>query len=185
MKKSIFVVLLLLVFSSFAQDKDNVKEPPFVGEAFIIKDDNSMLELDRERVKIKKQIVGLHSVGIGKNKNKIKISGCCSGSVYRPKRELKIVVKAPNNEKDPLYVVKVFKFKKKTNKRVVVAPVGTFVGGDPDNLDYLTFRGKRYGKQSYLLTIKNFDRDAEYGVIVDNPDSYSRDYVIVSTFGIK
>ncbi len=183
MKKFILGMIFLLSLSSFAQ----VKEPTFVGEAFILKGDNSALHLEKEQVKLKTRAgVGLYLVGIGKVKTKIDVAGCCSGASYSPENEIKLVVRAVDNETDPLSIIQVFKFDKKKKKRLAeLASIGTFSGGSSNNLDYLKFRGEKYGEKSYLLTINNFERGAEYGVIVSNPNSLDQKNIIVSTFGIK
>lgn len=185
MKKIVLGMLFLIASSIYAQDQ--IKEPTFAGEGFIIKDDNSFLELEKEQVQIKtKAGISVYLAGIGKVKSKINVPGCCSGSSHKPENEIKLVVRAVDNETDPLSIIQVFKFKKKKNKRLAeLSSFGTFSGGSSNNLNYLKFKAERYGKKSYLLTINNFERGVEYGVIVNNPNSLDKRQTIVSTFGIE
>jgi hypothetical protein len=185
MKKIILGILFLTTVSIYAQE--DVKEPTFVGEAFIIESDNSLLDLEKQQVQIKtKAGLSVYLAGIGKVKSKINISGCCSGASHSPTDEIKLVVRAVDNETDPLSIIQVFKFKKKKKKRLAeLASFGTFSGGSSNNLNYLKFKAEKYGGKSYLLTIKNFERGAEYGVIVNNPNSLDKRQTIVSTFGIE
>ncbi|TXK70628.1 hypothetical protein [Mesonia sp. HuA40] len=94
-------------------------------------------------------------------------------------------MRAINNETDPLSIIQVFKFKKKKKKRLAeLSSVGTFSGGSSNNLDYLKFKAEKFGENSYLLSIENFERGAEYGVMVSNPNSLDEKQTIVSTFGV-
>jgi len=186
MKKIIILFsLLLLINYTFAQNAP--KEPDFVGEAFILKANGEIFELEKETVQFKTKVgVSVFLVGIGKMKTKIQIDNCCSGAVYSPDNEIQIVVKAINNETDPLSIIKIFKFKQKKKKRLAeLSSVGTFSGGSSNNLNYLKFRGKKYGEKSYLLTIKKYERGSEYGIIVSNPDALDQRSTIVSTFRIE
>ncbi len=188
MKKTmiLFALFVSATFSSFAEEK-NVQEPEFVGEAFIINEDGSILDLEKEQVQLKtKAGVSVYLTGIGKVKTKINIPGCCSNAVCKPENELKIVVKATDNETDPLSIIQVFKFNKKKKKRLAeLASLGTFSGASSNNLDYLKFKAKKHGKSSYLLIIKSFERGEEYGIIVNNPNALDQRNTIVSTFGIQ
>lgn len=185
MKKFTFAFLFIISFWGFSQDI--VQEPKFIGEAFIIKDDNSILDLDKQQVQFKTRAgASVYLVGIGKVKTKIDIPNCCSEASYKPNDEIKIVVRAVDNETDPLSIIQVFKFKKKKKKRLAeVASAGTFSGGSSNNLDYLSFDGDKYGENSYILTINEFDRDSEYGIIVNNPNALDQRRTIVSSFGIE
>ncbi len=184
MKNFIFGMLFLASFASFAQEE--VKEPTFIGEAFILKDNNETLDLQKEHVQLKTRAgATVYLAGIGKVKTKIDIPNCCSATSYRPKKEIKLVVRAVDNETDPLSIIQVFKFKKKKKKRLAeLSSVGTFSGGSSNNLDYLKFKAEKFGENSYLLSIESFERGAEYGVMVSNPNSLDEKQTIVSTFGV-
>ena len=185
MRKILFGMLFIVAISNYAQDK--VKEPTFVGEAFILKSDNSAIDLEKEQVQFKTRAgVSVYLAGIGKVKTKIDIPGCCSKAVYNSNDDLKLVVRAVDNKTDPLSIIQVFKFKKRKRKRLAeLASVGTFAGGSSKNLDYLRFKAEKYGKSSYILTIKEFEHGAEYGVIVNNPNALDQRQTIVSTFGTE
>lgn len=185
MKKIILGVLFLTTISINAQV--NVKEPTFVGEAFIIESDDSILDLEKEQVQLKTRAgASVYLTGIGKVKTKIDVTGCCSGASISSNGDIKLVVRAIDNETDPLSIIQIFKFKKKKKKRLAeLASLGTFSGGSSNNLDYLKFKAEKYGKSSYLLTIKKYEKGTEYGVIVNNPNSLDQRQTIVSTFGTK
>lgn len=184
MKKIIFGFLFLASISINAQEL--IKEPTFIGEAFIIKSDNSTIDLKKEQVQLKTRVAAsVFLVGIGKLKTKIDVINCCSSSSVEPDGAIKLVVRAVDNETDPLSIIQVFKFKKTKKKRSAeLESFGIFSGGSSNNLAYLKFKADKYGENSYMLIIENYERGEEYGVIVSNPNSLDQRQTIVSTFGI-
>lgn len=184
--KNLFSIFLLTIlpFVSFAQN--NVQEPEFIGEAFILNNDNSVLELDKSTVQLKtKANAGVYIVGIGKIKTKMEVPGCCSGAKTSNSKDLKVIVKAVNNKTDPLSIIHIFKFTKKKKKRLAeLSSSGTFSGNSKNNLDYIKFKGKKYGESSYLLKIASLEA-GEYGIVVRNPDALDERSTIVSTFSVE
>lgn len=184
MKKLFLKLLILVSISIYSQEK--VQEPEFIGEAFIIESNNSILPLEKQTIELKTSGgVSIALITVAKTKKKIKIDGCCSKVVYNPKTEINLVIRAVDNETDPMSIVNVFKFKRNKKNRVAeIASYGIW-SSSTNNLDRLKFKAKKYGEKSYILTIKNFERGEEYGVIVNNPNSLDEKQTIVSTFGIK
>jgi hypothetical protein len=87
MKNLFFKLLILVSITIYSQDK--VQEPDFIGEAFIIESDNSILPLEKETIELKTSAgVSITIITVAKTKKKIKINGCCSKVVYKPKTEL-------------------------------------------------------------------------------------------------
>lgn len=184
MKKLFLNLLVLTSISIYSQDK--VKEPDFIGEAFIVKSDNSILPLDKQTIELRTSSgVSVAFVTVAKTKKRIKIKGCCSKVVYNPKNEIKIVLRAVDNETDPMSIVNIFKFKRRKRKRIAELAAYGIWSSSTNNLDRLRFKAKKYGEKSYILTIDEFERDSEYGIIITNPNSLDQKNVIVSTFGIK
>lgn len=183
--KRFFLLSLFYVISFISYAQAEVKEPDFIGESFILQSDNSPLKLEKETVQIKTRAgASVYIVGIGKVKSKIQIDGCCSNSRIGTKNDLNIVVRAVDNETDPLSIVHIFKFDSKRKKRLAeLASAGTFSGGSNNNLEYVKFEGAKYGESSYNLSVSSIE-PGEYGVIVTNPNSLDEKTTIVSTFGI-
>jgi len=184
MRNFIFMCLFGLTASSFFA-QGFVKEPDFIGEAFILKADSTSLKLEKETVKIKtKAGASMYIVGIGKVKSKIEVDGCCSNSRTSSNNDLKIVVKSVDNLTDPLSIISLFKFDdKKKVRKAELSSAGTFSGGSNNNLDYVEFVGEKFGESSYLITITSIDI-GDYGKIVRNPNSLDEKSTIVSTFGV-
>ncbi|APG65896.1 hypothetical protein LPB136_11190 [Tenacibaculum todarodis] len=184
MKKHFLIVLFLISILTYSQEK--IQEPNFIGEAFILKSDNTPLVMEKQNVKLRTGAgFSIALVTVAKTKTKIRVEGCCSTAIYNPENEIKIVVRAVDNETDPMSIVNIFKFKRKKKKRLAELASYGIWSSSTNNLDLLKFKGEKYGEKSYLLTINKFDRDSEYGIIVTNPNSLDEKRAIVSTFAIK
>lgn len=183
--KNLFLNLVILVsISIYSQEK--IQEPDFIGEAFIIESENSILPLEKQTIELKTSAgVSIAIITVAKTKKNIKIKGCCSKVIYNPKTEINIVVRAVDNETDPMSIVNIFKFKRKKKKRIAELASYGIWSSSTNNLDRLNFKAKKYGEKSYLLTINKFERNTEYGIIITNPNSLDEKSVIVSTFAIK
>jgi hypothetical protein len=184
--KKLFCSLFILSFSlSIAQEI--IKEPDFVGEAFILQANDSLVKLDKEKVKVKtKTGVSVFITGYGNIKTKLNVAGCCSNVIINPENEIRIIVRAIDNNMDPLEIIQVFKLSKKKSKRTAeLASYGTFSGSSDNNLDNIEFSAEKYGENSYLLTISNYDRDSQYGLIVKNNNLPIQATSVISTFAIQ
>lgn len=183
--RTLMSLFLILMISANLIGQENAQEPEFIGEAFILNQDQTITELEKETVQIKTRAgVSVYIAGIGKVKSKIEIAGCCSGSRLSTTKDLKIVVKAVDNRTDPLSIIQVFKLDSKKKKRLAeMASYGTFSGGSDNNLDFLKFKGSKYGESSYILTVKTIE-SGEYGITVKNPNNVDEKNIVVSTFGI-
>jgi hypothetical protein len=80
MKNLFFKLLILVSITIYSQDK--VQEPDFIGEAFIIESDNSILPLEKETIELKTSAgVSIAIITVAKTKKKIKINGSISLSL--------------------------------------------------------------------------------------------------------
>lgn len=184
MKKFLLGLLCLTSISALSQEK--VQEPEFIGEAFIINSDNSVLPLDKQTIEFRTSAgVDVGLISVARTKKKIQVEGCCSKAVHNPEDEIQIVLRAVDNETDPMSIVNIFKFKQKRKKRTAELASYGIWGNSTNNLERLEFEGSRYGEKSYLLTINDFERDSEYGIIVTNPNALDEKSIIVSTFAIQ
>ena len=177
---------LLFMTSLCAQAQKKVVEPEVIGEAFIMKSDNSILPLDKQTIEFRTSAgVDVGLISVARTKKKIQVEGCCSQAVHNPEDEIQIVLRAVDNETDPMSIVNIFKFKQKRKRRTAELASYGIWGNSTNNLERLEFKGSRYGEKSYLLTINEFERDSEYGIIVTNPNALDEKSIIVSTFAIQ
>lgn len=80
--------------------------------------------------------------------------------------------------------LKFFKFEqKKKYRRAEVASVSAFGSAKSNNLEYVPFVGKKYGKNSYIITISTKEV-GEYGITISNPNALDEKTTVVSSFSI-
>ena len=174
MKKiAIFLIAAIASFGLFAQ---NVDEPNFIGEAMILNADETTTLLEKQTVQVttKNQMVVIvqHMV----------LNGCCAG-VRAEAGKLQLIVRAVDNNSDPMSIIRIIKFDVKKKKRQSeLASVG-YGGVKEGKMKLVNFTGTKFGTSSYLLTIPNIAA-GEYGIIVTNPNVRDEKITVVSTFGI-
>jgi hypothetical protein len=159
-------------------------EPDFVGEAALLNADSTTVLLEKSAVQLKTAAnAGMVLAGIGSYKTKMALKGCCSG-VRAKSGNIQVIVRAVDNNTDPLSIIQVIKFDtSKKERKAELSSVNTFGTVSKNNMKMLTFTGKKFGTSSYLLTISDVP-PGEYGIIVRNPNSLDEKATIVSCFGV-
>jgi hypothetical protein len=181
----IMITLSLMLSLTISNLKAQVVEPDFIGEAFVLNNDSTTVSLDKE--------IADFSSGTSWSSNSwnalsLEIRGGYSQTRFLPSYNvpLKIVVRAVDNNSDPLAIVSIIKFKARPSKRSVVLSVdnsGTFMNSRTNSNDIIRFNGKKFGKTSYIIELKNLE-SGEYGIIVSNPNGRDQKRTVVSCFGI-
>lgn len=175
--KSSFLLLMSLFFYLNSNAQTSTPEPDFIGEVLSIPTDGEsiMLEKVSAQVKVKDQLMGLEK--------KIYVQGKKS-SVRFKKGRLQLIVRAVDNNTDPMSIVRVFKFSVERTRKATVAKQNEITGNISENhFKLVPFTGKKYGTSSYLLTINNIE-EGEYGITINNPNTVDEKMLIVSCFGI-
>ncbi|MBC7749037.1 MAG: hypothetical protein H7Z76_10765 [Methylotenera sp.] len=183
MKKLKCAVMFLILVGSTSV-KAQVTEPDFIGEAYQFKNDSSTVPLDKE---IADYTVGLSWSSNSFNALSIEIHGGKAQTVFSHNEPLKLVIRAVDNNSDPLTIVSIYKLKAKTNKRTVVLSEdnsGTLMKSRTNTKDMVRFSGKKFGTYSYLIELKNL-KPGEYGIVVSNPNNRDEKRTVVSCFGIN
>jgi len=191
MKKLLPLFILIFAFSISAQVQPQVKtspdastkEPEFIGEAYLLKPDGSFIQLDKE--------IGDYTSGISWAKNSfnalsLKINGGSAQSRFPSSQPVQLVVRAVDNNSDPLSIISIYKFKANKNKRTFLLGKdnsGTLMKSSTNSKGLIRFSGKKYGASSYLITLTDLE-SGEYGIVVSNPNSRDEKRTIVSCFGI-
>lgn len=178
-------MLGLTLFCSAAYAQQEIMEPEFIGEALLFMSDNVTVPLDKETVQIKtKAGASVYIVGVGKIKTKINIDGASAKARVNPLDDFQLIVKAVDNNTDPMAVISIFTFDTSNKTRKAeIASAGTFSGNSSNNMNMVGFTAKKYGNSSYLITLKS-KNPGEYGIITKNPNSLDEKNLIVSCFGI-
>ena len=184
MKINHLSTLLLLAFLTVVLPaKAQVSEPDFVGEAYSLKADSSYIQLDKE--------IGDFTSGMSWSSNSwnalsLEVVGGKAQTRFSSGETRQLIVRAVDNNSDPLTIISIYKFKAKSKTRSVVISEdnsGTLMKSRTNSKDMVRFSGKKYGNSSYLITLKGLEA-GEYGVVVSNPNNRDEKRVVVSCFAI-
>ncbi|MDR2292242.1 MAG: hypothetical protein LBE11_02050 [Prevotellaceae bacterium] len=185
MKKILLTIICCISVCLFSYAQE-VEEPDFAGEVLLLKNGESVGILEKNTVQIKtKAGASIYLTGIGSVKSRITVEGCCAKTTVKSSDDFKFVIKAVDNNTDPIAVISIFKFEeKKKERRAEVSSASTFGGGSSNNLNYVTFSAKKYGTSSYLITL-NEKQAGQYGITVKNPNALDEKNLIVSSFAVE
>lgn len=180
---AVTAMTLLWSANTFAQ---TVQEPEFIGECMVLKSDNTTQLLQKHTTQMRSAMnAGMVLVGIGSVKSKLQIDGCCSATKLKVSDNIQFIIRSVDNNTDPMAIVKIFRFdSSKKYRRAEVSSENNWGTVKTNKLQYLNFSGKKYGNNSYLITLK--DRvPGEYGITITNPNALDEKSTIVSTFSIQ
>ena len=132
----------------------NIEEPEFIGLVVYVNDTigkGIKLEQQNAIMKSKNNAVSyVPVVGIaGKHKTKSVVKGCCSNVIIKDKKNVQFIVSVINNTIDPSSLIDIFKLEsKKDTRSVELSSISTFGGLKSNDLNYINFSAKKYGKSS-------------------------------------
>lgn len=183
MNRRITMFMAIAMMSMFA-NAQQFEEPEFIGEALLIENDSTVTVLEKNLVAITvKADATMYIFGMGTVKEKIEVNGAMS-PVRAKAGNIKIIVRAVDNQNDPMSIISLFKFEvKKDLRKILLASLGTFSGSKSGNMASVSYSAKRYGESSYILTIPSAGA-GEYGIIVKNPYTKDQKSTVVSSFGV-
>ena len=176
----VFLTCLILCCPSLNAQEN---EPEFIGEAYIIDAQGSTRQLDKEIAAFAR---GISWKANSWNALSLEIEGGAAKTRISKDQSIKLVVKATDNNSDPLSIINIYRFKVKKEKRITVLGEnnsGTLMKSRTNTKNQLYFIGKRYGTSSYLLTIDDIE-PGEYGIVVTNPNNVDEKRTIISCFGV-
>lgn len=187
MKKTLFL-LLLAMFGFLGANAQNltVPEPEFSDQAYLVTSESTYKKLVRETGYLKtKAGASLYLVGIGKVKTRVTLEGNES-SVSTPAGEVRIILKARDNNTDPQSFINAFQFEVKgKERRAQIAEAGTFSASKENTLGQLEFNAQKYGTSSYLIVFDNL-KPGEYGIVIGDPNNDNKKNDLkVTTFSVK
>ena len=172
-----FLLLISFCFYLNGNAQTSLTEPDFIGEVVALSKDGEGIVLEKvnAQVKVKDQLMGLEK--------KIYVQGKKS-SIRLSKGKIQLIVRAVDNNTDPMSIVRVFKFSVGKTRKATVAKQNEITGNVSENhFKYVSFSGKKYGTSSYFLTINNIG-EGEYGITINNPNKVDEKMLIVSCFGV-
>jgi len=174
-----FIYFLLQSITAIAQ----TNEPDFIGEAYLLNEQGKSMPLDKE--------IAAYTKGVSWKANSwnalsLEVTGSKAKVRVVKERSIKIVVRAMDNNSDPLSIIKIYHLRSKKKKRITVLSEdnsGTLMKSRTHTKNQLSFVGKKHGSSSYLLTISGIE-PGEYGIVVSNPNNVDEKRTIISCFGV-
>lgn len=184
--KSVLLIFALIASCGALSAQEAVREPEFSGEAFMLFPDNTVQPLEKSTVKIKTRLnAGAIIVGIGSERTKIAVRGKNAQVVIPQDGDHKLIVRAVDNNSDPMRIISIFRFDvEKKERKAEVSSEHTFGKRTDNKFHYLPYSATKYGEASYLISL-NEKPAGEYGIIVRNPNALDEGVTIVLTFAIE
>lgn len=177
------LILLCLMLIGIVSTKAEINEPTYVGEAVMVLNDSTSQKLDKEFAQYR------HGMSWSTNAWDATFLKIESGKarLRLPKGSSpKIIVKAVDNNSDPMTIISIYKFKAGKNKRetmVYRSNEGTTGSSYNVTKNMIPFSGDQYGEKSYVIELPNLD-PGEYGIVVRNPNSVDEKRTIVACFAV-
>lgn len=180
-----FIDLLLLAFKLFSASP--IKEPEFINSYCIMTSDDSFESLPREIGTIKRHqnIVSNATGGVGNVSSSVTTAGELAGSkgkdivlegghssyvVPKDMKTISLVIKAKDNELDPMGLYRIVRFNaSKKDRRIQWMDFSPALLGSEkvQKSGYVNFVAHKYGEQSYTLTFPEKEMiPGEYGIFL-------------------
>lgn len=181
LKNSIFLVMFFLLFQPFVVAQ--IKEPDFIGDAYLLKKSGERIPLDKE--------IAAFTQGASFQENSwnalsLEINGGQAKTRIPAGSSIQLIIRAHDNNSDPLSFISIYRFQAKKKKRFTVLSEdnsGTYMKSRTHTKNQLVFVGEKYGNASYLLLINDIE-PGEYGIVVSNPNNVDQKRTVVSCFGV-
>lgn len=184
MKKILSITIIILAACIFANAQE-IAEPEFIGEVAVVKNGVSLGILEKHTVRTKNNYAGVILFGaFGKAKSKIAIEGCCAKTILKENDDFQFIIRAVDNNTDPLSVISIFAFDQKKKERRAELVSATAFGSTSNNLKYVDFTAKKYGESSYIVTVSQ-KVEGQYGILVTNPNTQDEKNMIIASFAIE
>lgn len=183
MKQLITFAMCFITMTAFAQKF----EPEWVGEVKVLTVSGDTVANDTEKcnVQIKTSSSAARIItGFGNINQKITIKGGQSTSqIPLGSQPVYLVVKCKDNDSDPQSFIQIMKLEeKKKERKAELAKVNWIGNVSENNMKFVPFDAKRYGKSSYLLKINPVE--GEFGVRVLNPNERDEKVLMLYCFGM-
>lgn len=180
-----FINLVLLAFKFLTRSP--IKEPEFINSYCIMTSDDSFESLPREIGTIKRHenIVSNATGGVGNVSSSVTTAGALAGTkgmdivlegghssyvVPKDMKTISLVIKAKDNELDPMGLYRIVRFNaSKKDRRIQWMDFSPALLGSEkaQKSGYVNFIAHKYGEQSYTLTFPEKEMiPGEYGIFL-------------------
>ena len=195
-----FINLVLLAFKFLTRSP--IKEPEFINSYCIMTSDDSFESLPREIGTIKRHenIVSNATGGVGNVSSSVTTAGALAGTkgmdivlegghssyvVPKDMKTISLVIKAKDNELDPMGLYRIVRFNaSKKDRRIqwMEFPPALLASEKDQKSGYVNFIAHQYGSQSYTLTFpENEMIPGEYGIFLSTINGTT---IPIGTFSI-
>ena len=196
-----FINLLILVFKIFSAS--SIKEPEFINSYCIMTSDDSFESLPREIGTIKRHqnTVSNATGGVGNVYSSVTTAGELVGSkgkdivlegghssyvVPKDMKTISLVIKAKDNELDPMGLYRIVRFNaSKKDRRIQWMEFSPALLGSEkaQKSGYINFVAHKYGEKSYTLTFPEKEMiPGEYGIFLSAVNGTT---IPIGTFSIS
>lgn len=162
-------------------EKLPIPEPEFIGEVYLIKDNDQYELLDKESGEVKSGVsfransFNALSLYVAGKSAKLRVSeGLCT-----------FIIRCVDNQSDPMSIITLYKLTSSSKKRSVILSrdnSDNWLNSKTYSKNKQKFEAKKYGNSSYILTIE-LD-EGEYGFKVNNPNNIDEKHPIISCIGV-
>lgn len=195
-----FIDLVLLAFKILTHSP--IKEPEFINSYCIMTSDDSFESLPREigTIKSHQNIVSNATGGVGNVSSSVTTAGAIAGTkgmdivlegghssyvVPKDMKTISLVIKAKDNELDPMGLYRIVRFNaSKKDRRIqwMEFPPALLASEKDQKSGYVNFIAHQYGSQSYTLTFpENEMIPGEYGIFLSTINGTT---IPIGTFSI-
>ena len=195
------IVLLLFLFKGLRSSSTN--EPEFINSYCIMTSDDAFVVLPKENGTIKshQKIVSNATGGVGNVSSSVTTAGALAGTkgmdivlegghssyvVPKDMKTISLVIKAKDNDIDPMELYRIVRFNGSKKDRCIqwmeFSPA--LLGSEKaQKSGYVNFIAHKYGEQSYILTFPEKEMiPGEYGIFLSTVNGTT---ISVGTFGIS
>lgn len=172
---------MLFTMSNYGLLAQEVQEPDFIGESLLVLDQTTV-PLDKEYARFKSGVSFAHNSW---NARSLYIDGKAANCRTK-EGNINLIVKAADNNSDPMSVIIIYKLKSNTKRRTVTLSADNsdqlFHSSKTFTKDMMKYSGKKYGESSYLITTNL--KAGEYAILVKNPNNVDEKSAVLSCIGV-
>ena len=174
--------MLIIVFYSIVSHAQ-ITEPEFIGDVYWQKQNGEVYMLEKE--------IAAYTTGTSFKYNTwnalfLEVSGARAKTIIPINESIKFIVRALDNNSDPMSIITIYRFECTKNKRKTILAEdnsGTLMKSRTHTKNQIVFRATKYGSSSYLISIADLE-EGEYGITVVNPNNRDEKKTIISCFGV-
>ena len=183
--KSILAAIAVMASSSiFAQ---NVKEPNFIGEIYLLTSDSTYITLQKTAAKIQAKSNGLSMLVplASQVKSHLILQGNKAESrIKKDENPIQLIVRCKNNDYEATNIISLLPFEvKKKERRYLMNKVSLLGGSSVESMEGIPYKFEKYGDSSYKIILENIEV-GEYGLMVSEGENSPNSFLGFRCFGI-